>query len=85
VKPSLVLDASAVAKWFVEGMSPGRYRVRDLYLEGAVTIYVPSLLFTELANALRYVDGLDATDVINAVEAPGKPTPKSSQRPRGLR
>jgi len=37
--------------------------IRDLYLEGAVTIYAPSLLFTELANALRYVDDLDSTDV----------------------
>jgi len=70
VKPSFVLDASAVAKWFVEEDESREMRwIRDLYLEGAVTIYVPSLLFTELANALRYVDGLDSTDVINAVEA----------------
>jgi len=70
---------------FIEGMSPRRYWIRDLYLEDAETMYVPSLLFTEPANALRYIDGLDSTDVINAVKAPGKPAPESSQRPRGLR
>jgi len=70
VKPSLVLDASAVAKWFVEeDESREMHQIRDLYLEGAVTIYVPSLLFTELANALRYIEGLDPADVVNAVEA----------------
>jgi len=64
VKPGFVLDASAVAKWFVEeDESREMHWIRDLYLEGAVTIYAPSLLFTELANALRYVDGLDSTDV----------------------
>jgi len=78
--PSLIPDASAVAKWFAEEDESREMRwIRDLYLKDAVTIYAPSLLFTELANALRYVDGLDPTDVVNAVEAPGKPTPKSSQ------
>jgi len=70
MKASLVLDASAVAKWFVEEDESREMRwIRDLYLKGAVTIYVPSLLFTELANALKRVEGLDSTDVINAVKA----------------
>jgi len=70
VKTRLVLDASAVAKWFVEEEeSREMRRIRDLYLNGRLTIYVPSLLFIELANALRYVEGLNSTDVINAVEA----------------
>jgi len=70
MKTRLVLDVSAVAKWFVEEDESREMRwIRDLYLKGAVTIYVPSLLFTELANALRRVEGLDSTDVINAVKA----------------
>jgi len=67
---SLVLDASAVIKWFVEeDESNEMCKIRDLYLKGKALIYVPSLLFVELANALRYVKGLTPTDVINAVKA----------------
>ena len=67
---SLVLDASAAVKWFVrEEESDEMRKVRDLYLRNKLGIYVPSLLLLELANALRYVKGLTATDVINAVNA----------------
>ena len=70
MKVSLVLDTSAVAKWFVEeDESSEMYRIRDLYLEGKITIHIPSLLFVELANALRYVKGLTSTDVANAIKA----------------
>jgi len=44
-------------------------RIRDLHIDGVVTIYVPSLLFVGLSNALRYIRGLTPADVINAVEA----------------
>ncbi len=67
---SLVLDASAVVKWFVEEEESNEMRkIRDLYLKGKVAIYVPSLLFIEFANALRFVKGLTLTDVVNAVKA----------------
>ena len=67
---SLVLDASAVVKWFVEEEESNEMRkIRDLYLKGKVTVYVPSLLFVEFANALRSVKGLNLTDVVNAVKA----------------
>ena len=67
---SLVLDASAVVKWFVEEEESNEMRkIRDLYLKGKVTVYVPSLLFVEFANALRSVKGLTLTDVVNAVKA----------------
>jgi len=70
VKVSLVLDASAVVKWFVEEEeSREMRRVLELHLSGRVAIYVPSLLFTELANALKYVGALTSTDVVNAIEA----------------
>jgi len=66
----LVLDASAVAKWFVEeDESEEMRRIRDLHINGIVIIYIPSLLFVELSNALRYIGGLTPTDVINAIEA----------------
>jgi len=67
---SLVLDASAVVKWFVEEEESNEMRkIRDLYLKGKVAIYVPSLLFVEFANVLRFVKGLTLTDVVNAVKA----------------
>ena len=70
MRVSLVLDASAIVKWFVgEDESSEMRRIRDLYLSGRVFIYVPSLLLVELANALRYVSGLTSTDVVNAVKA----------------
>ena len=70
MRVSLVLDASAVVKWFVEeDESSEMRRIRDLYLKGRVVIHIPSLLLIELANALRYVKGLTPTDVANAVEA----------------
>ena len=67
---SLVLDTSAIVKWFVEEVESSEMRrIRDLFLSGRVVIYVPSLLFVELANALRYVKGLTSMDVINALKA----------------
>jgi len=70
MKISLALDASAIAKWFVEeDESREMRRIRDLYLNGKAAIYVPSLLFVELANALRHVGGLTSADIANAIEA----------------
>ena len=67
---SLVLDTSAVVKWFVEEVESSEMRrIRDLFLRGEVVVYVPSLLFVELANALRYVRGLTSMDVVNALKA----------------
>jgi len=66
----LVLDASAVVKWFVrEEEFKEMKRVRSLFLRREVEIYVPNLLFTELSNALRYTEGLNAEDVIKAINA----------------
>lgn len=67
----LVLDASAVAKWFLEeDESIEMRRVRDLYVkDGVFEIYVPKLLLIELANLLRYAENLSSDDVVNAVKA----------------
>jgi len=67
---SLVLDTSAVVKWFIEEEESSEMRrIRDLYLKGKIVIYIPSLLFIELANALRYIKGLTPIDVVNALKA----------------
>ncbi|MEM2213260.1 MAG: type II toxin-antitoxin system VapC family toxin [Candidatus Nezhaarchaeales archaeon] len=44
-------------------------KIRDLLIEGKLEIYIPSLLFTEFANALRYTSGITAKDVVKALNA----------------
>lgn len=66
----VVLDASAVAKWFVkEDEFEEMRRIRDLIIRNEVGAYIPSLLFIEVSNALRYTEGLTAEDVAKAVNA----------------
>jgi len=70
MKPRLVFDASAVAKWLLrEEESEEAKELRDLYLKGKLEILVPQQIFLELANALRYTCGLSPKDVIDATEA----------------
>ena len=67
---ALVLDASAVVKWFVkEDEFEEMRRIRDLIIENEVKAYVPSLLFIEVSNALRYTEGLTPEDVVKAINA----------------
>jgi len=66
----LVLDASAAVKLFrEEGETPEMRQIVDLYKKRRVSIYTPSLLFVELANALRYTQGLTVNDVFDALGA----------------
>ncbi|MBS7653109.1 MAG: type II toxin-antitoxin system VapC family toxin [Candidatus Bathyarchaeia archaeon] len=67
---SLVLDASAAVKWFIkEDEHPEMRELRDLFLEGRLEIHIPSLLYTEFSNALRYIHGLTSIDVVRALNA----------------
>ncbi len=54
-KQKVVMDASVCARWFLDEEYSDRARVlRDSFVKGTVTIAVPSLLFYETLNALRY-------------------------------
>ena len=66
---SLVLDTSVVIKWFRQGevWADQALALRQAYLDGQVTIAVPSLLAYELANVLHYKADLTATQVQDAV------------------
>jgi predicted nucleic acid-binding protein len=66
---SLVLDTSVVTKWFRQGevWADQALALRQAYLDGQVTIAVPSLLAYELANVLHYKADLTATQVQDAV------------------
>ncbi len=50
-----VVDASVVAKWYLEeNYSEQARRLRDDFLEGVLSLRAPSLLPFEVFNALRY-------------------------------
>jgi len=54
-KPKVVADASIIVKWFLEEeFSESARLLRDSFLTGKLAISVPSLLFYEALNALRY-------------------------------
>jgi len=51
----IAVDASVVVKWFVEEKySKEALIIRDSFIEGLVDIVVPSLLYFEVLNALKY-------------------------------
>ena len=67
-----VLDASVVVKWFSGRNEPDlekALRLREEILEGACRATVPSLLFYEVSNVLRYHSGFAPGDVVLAVES----------------
>jgi predicted nucleic acid-binding protein len=66
----VVLDASALAKWFlVEEESREMKTLRDKIIGGEIEAHVPGFVFVELANLLRYSRGLTPGDVTNGVAA----------------
>lgn len=66
----VVLDASVILKWLVtEEGSEHALRIRDAHLSGTEHIVVPSLLFYEVANVLRYNNELPDEELITLFEA----------------
>lgn len=54
-RPKVVVDASVMAKWFLdEEFSDDARLLRDRFVTGKSTIAVPSLLFYEVLNAMKY-------------------------------
>jgi predicted nucleic acid-binding protein len=52
---TLVVDASAVAKWFLEEEDSDKaILVRDAHIDGRVKLVAPDLIVYEVANALNY-------------------------------
>jgi predicted nucleic acid-binding protein len=66
----IVLDASAVIKWFSEeDDSDKAIELRKRFVEGEILLVVPDLLIYEITNALRYNKRLGIEDVKDAVES----------------
>ncbi len=52
---TLVIDASAACKWFLEEDDSDRsLSVRDAHIEGRIRLTAPDLIVYEIANALNY-------------------------------
>lgn len=63
----VVLDASVIAKWFVEEENSERaLELRDRYISGEIEIIAPELLPFEVLNALHY-KGLFTEDALKDI------------------
>ena len=68
-----VVDASVCAKWFLdEEYSENARRLRDSFVKGRLGISVPSLLFYETLNVLRYSKLYDEKELGLAAESLSK-------------
>ncbi len=51
----IVIDASVVVKWFIEEIDSDKaLLLRDSFIGGKIELYVPTLLYFEVLNALKY-------------------------------
>lgn len=66
----LVVDASVVVKWFIEeNDSDKAILLRDRFIEGKVKFFIPSLLYFEVLNALKYSQLFDSSELNDAGES----------------
>jgi predicted nucleic acid-binding protein len=68
---AVVLDTSVILKWLRQGevLAKESLALRDVYLQGNLTLLSPTLLIYELANVLRYKSELSSEQVQEAVES----------------
>jgi len=72
-KQKIVTDASVVAKWFLDEEFSEKARIiRDSFILRKLTISVPSLLFYETLNALRYTQLYDTSELASAARSLSK-------------
>jgi len=66
----IVIDASIVVKWFIEenGSDKARF-LRDKFIDGKVELLVPSLLYYEVLNALKYSQLFEPSELNDAGES----------------
>ncbi len=66
----VVIDASIVVKWFIEEMNSDKARLlRDKFIEGKIDLVVPSLLYFEVLNALKYSELFESSELDDAGES----------------
>lgn len=68
-----MVDASVCAKWYLDEEYSDRARLlRDAFVKGQIAITVPSLLFYETLNALRYSRAFDEKELPVAADSLSK-------------
>ena len=66
----IVIDASVVVKWFIEENNSDKARfLRDKFIDGKIELIVPSLLYFEVLNALKYSQLFDPSELNDAGES----------------
>ena len=66
----IVIDASIVVKWFIEEKDSDKARLlRDKFIDGKIELIVPSLLYFEVLNALKYSQLFDLSELNDAGES----------------
>jgi predicted nucleic acid-binding protein len=72
-KDEYVIDSSIVTKWFlVESNSDQAIKLRNEFATGRVKLTVPTLLFYEVTNALRFSGVFSETDLTLAARSLSK-------------
>jgi predicted nucleic acid-binding protein len=67
---NLVLDTSVVVKWFVEEKDvENALAIRTKFVRREVELFLPDLLFYELANVLRYKPDFNNIDVHKSISS----------------
>ncbi|KKM84426.1 hypothetical protein LCGC14_1299250 [marine sediment metagenome] len=66
----IVIDASVVVKWFIEENNSDKARfLRDKFIEGKIELIIPTLLYFEVLNALKFSQLFDPSELDNAGES----------------
>lgn len=67
----VVLDSSVIIKWFRrnEVLQEQALELRQIYLDGRISIHVPELLIYEIANVLRHKSDMDRSKVQQALQS----------------
>jgi predicted nucleic acid-binding protein len=72
-KDEFVIDSSVVTKWFIsENDSERAVRVRDSFATGKIGLAVPTLMFYEVMNALRFSGAFKEKELVVAAKSLSK-------------
>ena len=66
----IVIDANVVVKWFIEENESDKAKfLRDKFIDGQIELFIPSLLYFEVMNALKYSKLFDPSELNDAGES----------------
>ncbi len=66
----VVIDASVVVKWFIEENESDKARLlRDKFIDGKIELFIPTLLYFEVLNALKYSNLFTPSELDDAGES----------------